>query len=238
MRRAPVLLVLLACASSGPPVVTVSDGPWRASYRDWSGADVCATEPSWLRDELIEANEVLEKFTARGGAWHDDELHLLEAAARALPPLVEAHGRTLAALSACPYADADVYRSLITKGTKLVEAARAELSDAQKLVRFSHQRRTIEKWRKGLDEEREAARQRCVSDAGEPPHIYFAYGDELAGTTWLFCDGAVVNAPPVGVLDLVEAPDDWPADQATELKTRCFELARVYPGGQIKQPPR
>lgn len=114
----------------------------------------------------------------------------------------------------------------------------AELSDAQKLVRFSLQRRGIEKWRKGLDGEREAARQKCAPDAGEASLIYFAYGDELAGTTWLFCDGAVVNAPSVGGLDLVEVPDVWPAARAKDLKARCFELARVYPGGQIKQPPR
>ena len=47
-----------------------------------------------------------------------------------------------------------------------------------------------------------------------------------------------MNAPPVGGLDLVEAPEAWPAARAKDLKARCFELARVYPGGQIKQPPR
>jgi hypothetical protein len=228
-------VLVLSCASAGPPQQVVSAGPWRATYRDWSGVDVCQTEPSWLREELDEANEVLARFTAHGGAWRDDELPVLEAATRALPPLVAAHGKNLEALRACPGAP---YRETVERGLQLVAAARAELDGATRLIRFSRQRNGLEQWRKQLELDREAARERCAADAGGGPVIYFAYGDELAGTTWLFCDGAAVNAPLTGALELTQVPEGWPAARARELKAKCFELARVYPPGLIRQPPR
>lgn len=238
MRKRAVLIIAVSCAASGPPAQTVSSGPWRATFRDWSGFDVCATEPSWLLDELDEANGVLEKLTARGGAWPDDELPALEAATRALPPLVDAHGKNLAALARCPYAQGDVYRAAMEKGTRLVAAARAELDGAAKLLRFSQHRRELEKWRKGLEAERDVARDRCSADAGAEPVAYFAYADELDGTTWFFCDGAVVNAPLSGPLELVASPESWPAARVKDQRAACFQAARVYPGGLIKQPPR
>jgi len=225
MRRF-LLCGLCACASAGPPQVTVAAGPWRATYRDWSGVDVCETEPSWLREELDEANDVLERFTSRGGAWRDDELPVLEDAMRALPGLVEAHAKNLEALRRCPGAP---HAAAVERGLELVAAAGAGLDGAARLIRFSRQRRDIEAWRRSLEAEREAARERCAADAGAGAGIYFAFGDELAGTTWLFCDGAAVNAPMTGGLRL-DGGDE-------EAKARYFELSRVHPPGLIKHPP-
>ncbi len=225
MRRL-VLCVLWACVSTGPQQVTVAAGPWRATYRDWSGVDVCETEPSWLREELDEANDVLERFTAHGGAWRDDELPVLEEASRALPPLVEAHAKNLEALQHCP---GEPHATAVERGLKLVAAARDGLDGASKLLRFSSHRRGIEAWRKSLETERDEARERCAADAGALPVIYFAFGDELAGTTWLFCDGAVVNAPLTGGLRL-EGGD-------ASVQARYFEQSRVHPPGLVKRPP-
>ncbi|MBL8955002.1 MAG: hypothetical protein JNK82_29775 [Myxococcaceae bacterium] len=223
-----LLLVVCSCAASAPPAVTVAAGPWRATYREWAGLDVCETEPSWLREELDDVNEVLERFTARGGTWRDDELPVLEAAMVALPPLVEAHARNVTALKRCP---GGAYAVAVERGEQLVAAARSGLDGAAKLVQFSKGRRNIEAWRKSLEAEREATRERqCRADAGATPVIYYAFGDELAGTTWLFCDGGAVRAPLAGSL-VLEAGDE-------RLRATYFELARVYPPGQVKHPPR
>jgi hypothetical protein len=54
----------------------------------------------------------------------------------------------------------------------------------------------------------------------------------------LFCDGAEVNAPVSGPLELVSGGDGWGAAKLATLKAQRFEIARSFPPGLIKRPPR
>jgi len=231
--RIGALLVVSACAASGPAVTTVTVDGRRAAWRDWSGIDVCQTEPSWLYDELADANELLGHFTRRSGTWRDDELPVLEAAAKSLGPLLAAHARNVEAAAACPWASEGTWPRVLAEGRRLVAAARAEIDSAPKLVAFVRHRQEVERWRKDvLEPQREAALAGCQGEG-----VAFAWSDELEGTTWLFCDGAAVNAPLVGGFELKNAPESWPAAQLADRRAKCFEAARNYPAGNIKTPP-
>jgi hypothetical protein len=236
MRRV-VGLLALCCATSGPPEHRVWAGTWRAIWHDWSGADVCETEPSWLLEELTQVNEVLERFTAKQGTWREDELPVLEEAVRGLDPVVDAHLKNIAAAARCPFAQTGVYRATLEKGASLANAARAELDSAPKLLAFVHHQQALERWRKSLVQRREAGRSSCA-DAGTGPTVYFAWSDELEGTTYLYCDGAVVRAALTGAIELVATPESWPVAQLKSLREKCLDLARLYPGGLIERPPR
>jgi hypothetical protein len=242
--RATLALLLCACVASGPQPREYTLGRWRVTYRDWAGTseNVCETEPSWLFDELTEVNDFLEQFlhssAARGGTWSDDDAPMLQQAVKTLSPLVEAHARNVDALSKCAYADHGVYRDAVERGKKLSAAARDELRGAPEMLKFVQHRQVEERWRQALEPERDAARETCAGDAGRPGStIFFAWADELKGTTWLFCDGSVVVAPLTGPLELQASSTQWPAAKVHELKARYFELARAFPPGMIRQPP-
>jgi hypothetical protein len=213
--------------------VEVRLGEWRASYSLYPSAKaVCDAEPQWLAEELDSSNTLLDAFLARGttrnNAWKENQLPLLEEAARVLPAMVQAHEATLQGLEGCELKNTRLFPALLERGQKLVKEAQIEVGHLPELVRFTRHRVVLERWEKQRLEAQEAARAKC--GAGEKPAIYFAYEDEFGTRRWLFCDESVVIAP-VG--------KTWEREPADPKKaTLWIQTARLFSEARLLKAPK
>ncbi len=231
-------LIFLLCLAAPAQVlaqktVEVRLGEWRASYSSYpSLGAVCEAEPQWLAEELDSVNTLLEGFlskgTTRNNAWKENQLPLLEEAARVLPPMVEAHDAALKGLAGCELRKTRLFPALLERGEKLVKEARVEVGQLPQLVKFTRHRVVLERWEAERVKSQAEARAKCSK--GNGPVIYFAHEDEFGTRRWLFCDDSVVVAP-VG--------KTWEREPADLKKaTLWIQTARLFAEGQMVKAPK
>ncbi|GMU61496.1 MAG: hypothetical protein AMXMBFR34_32590 [Myxococcaceae bacterium] len=237
MRAVLLALTLAALPAFGQKTVEVRLGDWRASYSTFpSPAAVCDAEAPWLADELQSVNTLLDGFLAmRGGAWTQGHLPLLEQAAKVLPPLLEAVGATLDALSRCPLGSQGRFPELIARGAPLVKEARQEVARLPELIRFVKHRVALDKWEKQRLEALEPARAACKGTKPGEPSVFFAWEDEFGTRHWLFCDGGEVLAPPAKTW-LHQPKDGAKADP--RVASMSIQAARLYPEARLLRAPK
>ncbi|MEW5740984.1 MAG: hypothetical protein AB1938_18835 [Myxococcota bacterium] len=240
MRLVLLGLALWAAPAFAQKTIEIRLGEWRASYSTFpSPAAVCDAEAPWLTEELQSVNALLDRFLAhsstRGGAWTQAHLPLLEQAAKVLPPLLEAVGATLDALSTCALGTQGRFPELISRGVPLVKEARAEVGRLPELIRFVKHRVALDKWEKHRAEALDAARSTCQGAKPTEPTIFFAWEDEFAVRHWLFCDDSEVVAPPAKPwLHLPKAGAKADPKQAT----LSIQAARLFPEAKLLRAPK
>lgn len=238
--RALLLIVALApCAALAEKSVEVRLGEWRASYTTWdSPSDVCDAQAQWLADELHSVNQLLDAFLAKGttrnGAWKEDDLPLLEQAAKVLPAMVDAQEATLRALEKCELRRTGLFPKLLERGLALVKEAHSEVGRLPELVRFARHRVALERWEKDRLDRATKARESC-NGASSADRIYFAWEDEFGARHWLFCDDGAVLAPPGKAWE-----HQPPEGKARDPKhaTMCIQAARLFPEKDLARAPK
>jgi hypothetical protein len=230
--------LLFFCVAASAPVfaqktVEVRLGEWRASYSLYSSPGaVCEAEPQWLADELDSVNTLLDGFLAKGttrnNAWKENQLPLLEEAAKVLPPMVEAQAATLNGLEGCELKNTRLFPALLERGQRLVKEARVEVGQLPDLVRFTRHRVVLDKWEAERVKAQVAARAGCKKS--DKPLIYFAWEDEFGTRRWLFCDDSSVVAA---------AGKTWEREPKDAAKaTLWIQTARLYSEGQVLKAPK
>ncbi len=247
MRAALAAMSLAACVTppKPPPLKDFALGMSRASYRDYRGAEVgiCDSEPRWLLDELASVNSMLDRFleataTPPGEEWTDEQLKMLEEAAKSLPEVLEVHEANLKRLGRCDFADSHAFPTLRERGLAYVSEARARVAQAPDLIAYVRAKDALERWKDERPRLQLAAKEGCpsrprVGDAD----LYFAYEDEQGQTIWLFCDGAIARASRGGAPELFP-PANLGAYQRRRFKSRPYlEAVRSFPKTAIHRPP-
>ncbi len=232
------LVVPLRCSLLGPehpPLREVRIGPWSAVYRSYAGsrASLCDSEGSWLLEEMRSVDELLEAFLAkaRGGAWKDSELPLIEEAAAALGPVLEAHRQNLSAARGCAFSRTEYFPAMLDRSEARAKAAAAQLAELPGVISFAQHRLRYERWDRQRQGEELLAKAQCGGPSLSAPNaIYHAYRDDLGAVRWLFCDGAVVSSANGGPYQLEVA-----AEHAKLKEAEYFLAARMY--AQVKASP-
>lgn len=251
---AAIAVAVGACAKriiTPPPEAYVNLDGKRASYRNWKRvADLCAVDAKVFAGDVQSMTDLLANLlekTSAGleGAWSEEQVALLEQAAKVLPiPLDLEHDSLEAARELnCPFANLNAAR-------ELNEQAKKRLADAPELVPVARARIALAKWKNERPGAQESARASCPTKAAKPT-VFFAVEDEAARAEWLFCDGAKVVASPGNPPSFVAPPP--PAEAAAPAPKKgkkapkppplpdaaqYLDAAAKYPGESISRAPK
>lgn len=248
MRAPPILLLglsaaLSACAAKKPPPPrSLTLGEDKLEYRDYSlvKGSLCDAEPRLLGPELQKHNEVLEQFLAKteGAARPEataEEVELLREGSTALGPLVEAHARNLAGLSACGFKKQAPFPEVLQKGNELVTQTKARLAEAPTVLAAADQRLAEQKWREESTAREATAKQTwCAGKvAVGSGDLYFARQELDGKMRWLFCDGIVVEWMS-GTEPTVLVPESITKKERRRIQDkRYLEAVKSYPPEEI-----
>jgi hypothetical protein len=248
MRATRILLLSLCAALSAcaakkpPPAQSLTLGEDKLEYRDYSRVkgSLCGADPRRLGPELQKLNEVLEQFVSRTeGASKpeatDEEVELLREGSKSLGPVVDAHAKNLAGLSACGFKKQAPFPELAQQGEPIVKQAKARLDEAPAALAAADQRMAEARWREESAAREATAKQtwcsgKVVVGSGD---LYFARQEPEGKVRWNFCDGIAVEWSS-GAEPAVLIPDSISKKDRKKIQDkRYIEAAKAYPREEI-----
>lgn len=248
MRATRILLLSLCAALSAcaakkpPPPQSASLGESKLEYRDYSRVkgSLCGMDPRRLGPELQKINEALEQFVSKTENASKpeataEEVELLREGSKSLGPVVDAHAKNLAGLSACDFKKQAPFPEITQKGEPLAKQAKARLDEAPAVLTAADQRLAEAKWREESAAREDTAKQTWCSgkvNVGSGD-LYFARQEPDGKIRWSFCDGVAVewmsgSEPAVIVPDTISKKDRKKIQDK-----RYLEAAKGYPAEEI-----
>lgn len=235
--------VLFACsARPAPPVKRYALGMARAEYRDYAGAraNPCDAEQRWLADELTAVNGLLARYLRDTEKLESAEsLALAEEASRTLPPVLEAHRGTLAALERCSFRRSGAFPEISRRGAELVAATGERLKETPALLEKATLGVARAKWKAEAPQREAAGRSTWCTDKPQVgrPDVYYVRQELDGRTTWHFCDGHRVEQEPGGEPKLVE-PEGLTRRERRLVQPKAYlEAAANFPAEEMDRPP-
>ncbi|WP_241759108.1 hypothetical protein [Pyxidicoccus parkwayensis] len=214
----------------------------RVEYRDYvaAKANPCDAEPRWLADELTAVNGLLARYLSETekleGPEHENARTLAQEATRTLPPVMEAHRGTLAALERCSFRSTGAFPEISRRGTELLEAARARLAATPAVTALSEAR---EKWKEEAPQREATGRANWCPEKPQVgrPDVYYARQEPDGHAAWLFCDGHRVELAPGGEPQLIEPEGLSRREKRLIQPKRYLEAASNFPAEEMDRPP-
>ncbi len=198
-RTALVILTLCGCATAPikRPAERFDFAGTRATYRVFTDASICETEPRFLADEFLSVNEVFKRFlrdtpSTAAEPWNDAHFTLMEDGLARLQPLLDTHRTHLALAAKCDFAKQGAWPGMMERADTLLDGTRARLDVGPILMKEVRHKTALAEWHRTRLESQESARRSCPTKSTHAT-IYFAYRDETGQTSYLFCDGALIQ---------------------------------------------
>lgn len=241
MRRTALIIITL-CGCASAPVKRHAErfdfAGTRATYRVFTDAGLCDTEPRFLADEFLSVNEVFKRFlrdtpSTSAEPWTDAHFALMEDGLARLPPLLETHRTHLELASKCDFAKQGAWPDMLSRADTLLDGTRARLDVGPILMKEVRHKTALAEWHRTRLEHQESARRSCP--AKSTATIYFAYRDETEHTSYLFCDGALVTRGS-GEPTLEPAPSEIVGRKVPSAKSYLL-AAEHYPSGAVLTSP-
>lgn len=248
MRASRILLLSLcatlsACAAKKPPPAqSASLGENKLAYRDYSRVkgSLCGVDPRQLGPELQKLNEALEQFVSKTEnatkpEATPEEVEMLREGSKALGPVVDAHTKNLAGLSACGFKKQAPFPELVQKGEPIAKQAKARLDEAPAALEAADKRLAETKWREESAAREATAKQTWCSgkvNVGSGD-LYFARQEPEGKIRWSFCDGVAVEWMSGGEPAVVVPDSISKKDRKKIQDKRYLEAAKGYPAEEI-----
>ncbi len=248
MRALRILLLglcaaLAACAAKKPPPAQrLTLGESNVEYRDYSlvKGSLCAADPRKLAPELQKINELLEQFVAKAeeAAKPDataEQVEVLREGSKSLSPVVQAHSKNLAGLSACGFKKQAPFPELAKKGDEVLKQAKERLAEAPTVLADADQRLAEKKWREESTTRETTARQTfCTAKTSVGSgDLYFARQEPHGKTQWLFCDGVIVEQASGGESTVIIPESIGKKERKRIQDKRYLEAAKNLPAEEI-----
>jgi hypothetical protein len=251
MRALRILLLglcaaLTACAAKKPPPPQrLTLGESNIEYRDYSlvKGSLCGMDPRRLGPELQKINDTLEQFAAKADEASKpdataEQVDVLREGAKALPPVVQVHTKNLAGLNQCGFKKQAPFPDIIKKGDEVTKAAKAKLDEAPNVIADADKRIAEKKWREDSNARENAARQtfctaKTTVGSGD---LYFAREEPHGKTTWMFCDGIVVEKAPDAEPTVIIPDTITKKDRKKIQEKRYLDAAKGLPAEEIDKP--
>jgi hypothetical protein len=235
---------LCACAARpAPPMKRYALGMARAEYRDYAGAKAspCDAEPRWLADELTAVNGLLARFLRESEQLNGSEQAraLAQEATRTLPPVMEVHRGTLAALEQCGFRRSGAFPEISRRGAELLGAVRARLAEAPAALAAASLSEARTKWKEEAPQRESSARATWCQEKPQVgrPDVYYARQEPDGRTEWRFCDGHRVERSPGGEPQLLEPEGLTRRERRLIQPRRYLEAAGNFPAEEVDRQP-
>lgn len=247
MRMRSIVLFLGAVSLSAcyitppkpPPSTMFEMGDMRTPIVDYreSEAPICAAEPRWLVDEIMNVNNVLDRFLdrtdpSRALTWTDGQRSLAIDGRAMLPDLVDVHVSNLQLLSKCGIANWQSLPRLRERGLELSAAVTERLPQISLVLEYIDAQVVLEAWDADYATRKQRAESIGCQSRGTSEEIYYAQLSADGVTQWYFCNGALVSRRAGS------EPDFTPPRGARRVRSSDYmRKAREFPTENIVVAP-
>ncbi|MFT3842233.1 MAG: hypothetical protein QM723_34910 [Myxococcaceae bacterium] len=225
------------------PDQTVQLAGKTATWHDWQKTNVCDVEELRVEGDFTSMKELLlsalgQTSASYDGAWADENLAILDAMPKQLPPALASLEKGVADAAQCKWTEQSKVPELLQPLGELVAQAKRKIDGAPGLAAKVRAYQALKVWRDKQPAAKDEARKNwCPAKpkAGAQPDIFYAYEDENGHAEWLFCDDSKV---------IVAKPGDPPVfDAAATYKKKpkdkpYLDEAAKYPAGDIQKAPK
>jgi len=213
-----------------------------ATWHDWKKAQICDVDELRVESDFASMKELLlsalgQTSASFDGAWSDENLAVLDAMPKQLPPALDALDKGLADAAHCKWSEQSKVPGLLTPLGELVGQAHRKTDGATTLAAKVRGHQALKAWRDKQPGAREQAKKDWCPPKPKPgqPDIFYAFEDETGHGEWLFCDDSKVTVASPGAAPTFEAAAT--AKKKPKDKPYLDEAAK-YPVGDIQRAPR
>ncbi len=214
-----------------------------ASWHDWKLTPVCDVDEKRVESDFASMKELLlsalgQTSASYDGAWGEENLAILDAMPKQLPPALDSLERGVADAGQCKWSEQSKVPELLQPLGELVAQGKRKVEGAKALADKVRAYQALKAWRdKQPAAKDEAKKNWCPAKPkpGAQPDIYYAFEDENGHGEWLFCDDSKVT---------VARPGDPPVfEPAASYKKKpkdkpYLDEAAKYPAGDVQRAPK
>lgn len=221
-----------------PPATMFELGDMRTPIVDYRESDspICSAEPRWLVEELMNVNNVLDRFLTRTNpaqalTWSEGQRGLAIDGRALLPDLVEVHVSNLQLLSRCGIASWQSLPRLRERGLELSAAVTERLPQISLVLEYIDAQIVLDQWDDDFATRRQRAESTVCNARSPQTEIYYAQETADGESQWYFCNGAMVTRRAGS------EPDFNPPRGRRVRSSDYMRAAREFPSENVQVAP-